>query len=271
MAYFQFEGKEVYYEVHGQGEPLLLLNGIFMSTASWAAFVPSYSRQNQLILVDFLDQGKSQKLSGEYKQDVHVETIRSLLEHLRLTRVSVVGISYGGEVAMQLVLRYPELVRKLVLANSTCHTNPWLTDMGKAWEYAIGSYDGRQFFKTCIPVVYSPEFYNRNIEWARRREELFAKAFTPEVYDAFLRLVRSAEGLDLREHLPRITVPTLVISSEYDYVTPLPEQELMVRSIPGAGHLLIKACGHASMYEKPVEFSSAVLGFVNSEINIRVV
>ena len=267
----EFNGRSVYYEVHGTGEPLLLLNGIFMSCASWSQFVPSFSRHNQLILVDFLDQGKSHKLDADYDQTIHIETIRALLDHLGLTRVSMMGISYGGEVAMQFALAYPERLKKLVLSNTTAYTNPWLQDMGRAWEQAISSYDGRQFFKACIPVVYSPKFYTTNIEWAKQREELFSNAFGKDTYDAFIRLIRSAEDLDLRSDLKKISTPTLVISSEHDYVTPIQDQELIVRELSCAAHLLIKDAGHAAMYEKPVEFCSAVLGFVNSEIPAKVI
>ena len=61
MAYFDFEGKSIYYELHGEGRPLLLLNGIMMSCGSWAEFVEPLSAQNQLILLDMLDQGRSAK------------------------------------------------------------------------------------------------------------------------------------------------------------------------------------------------------------------
>ena len=60
MAEFFYEGKRVYYEVHGdEGQPLVILNGIMMSTASWKSFIPNFSRNNVAILVDFLDQGQS--------------------------------------------------------------------------------------------------------------------------------------------------------------------------------------------------------------------
>lgn len=62
MAYFDFQGKQVYYEVYGEGKPLVILNGIMMSTASWRYFTDVFSNQNMLVLVDFLDQGRSQKL-----------------------------------------------------------------------------------------------------------------------------------------------------------------------------------------------------------------
>ena len=220
-ATFTFDGKRVHYEVYGQGEPLLVLNGIFMSTVSWRAFIPTLSKNNQLVLLDFLDQGGSENMTGDYSQDLQAQIAWALIKHLRLERVHVLGISYGGEVAMLMAIKYPEVVAKLILANTTPYTNAWLQDMGKAWEYAIGAYDGRQFFKTCIPVVYSPGFYTRNIEWLKRREELFSTAFTPAIYQAFLRLIKSAENFDVRQDLPTIKTPTLVISSEHDYVTPL--------------------------------------------------
>ncbi|MDP3488065.1 MAG: alpha/beta hydrolase [Bacillota bacterium] len=267
----EFKGRSIYYELHGSGDSLLVLNGVFMSCTSWAAFVPAFSRHNQLILVDFLDQGRSDKLNTDYNQKVHVETIKALFDHLGLTQASIMGISYGGEVAMQFALAYPERLKKLVLANTTAYTNPWLQDMGRAWEQAISSYDGRQFFKACIPVVYSPKFYTTNIEWAKRREELFSNAFGKDTYDAFIRLIRSAEQLDLRSDVKNISTPTLVLSSEHDYVTPVHDQEFIVRELRQAAHLLIKDAGHAAMYEKPVEFCSAVLGFVNSEIPPKVI
>lgn len=270
MATFEFEGRDIYYEEHGRGEPLLVLNGIFMSCASWAAFVPAFSEKNRLILLDLMDQGKSGKADFEYTQELQVRIVLALLERLGLERVSLMGISYGGEVAMRLAAAYPERVEKLVLSNTAAYTSKWLKDIGHSWEFAYNSYDGHNFFKTCIPIVYSPRFYEENYEWASAREEFFVKAFTPETYDAFGRLTRSAETHDERENLAKITAGTLVISSELDFVTPRYQQEEIAAAIPGAAHVLIPAAGHAVMYEKPAEFTSIVLGFLNSRTDMRV-
>lgn len=265
MATFEFEGTELYYEEHGQGAPLLILNGIFMSCASWAAFLGPFSAHNRLLLLDLADQGRSGKLDHEYTLELQERVVLAFLDHLGLDATSICGVSYGGEVAMRIASRHPERVQRLVLANTTPHTSPWLRDIGHSWEQAMNTHDGHVFFKTCIPVVYSPQFYQANYEWIAAREELFVKVFTPETYEAFARLTRSAETHDERERLAQITAPTLVISSEHDYVTPLANQQLLVEQIAGAGHLLIPAAGHAAMYEKPAEFTAAVLGFVNHD------
>jgi pimeloyl-ACP methyl ester carboxylesterase len=243
---------------------LLLLNGIFMSCASWSAFVPAFTKSNRLILLDFIDQGLSDKAGGEYSQALQEGIVPALLDELGIEAAHIAGVSYGGEIAMKTAIRHPGRVRKLVLANTAAYTSKWLLDIGRSWEYAYESYDGRRFFKTCIPIIYSPQYYEDNYEWAMAREELFAKAFTAEIYDAFGRLTRSAENHDEREGLPSVKAPTLVISSELDFVTPLFHQTELARLIPGAGHVTIQGAGHASMYEKPYEFTALLLGFINS-------
>lgn len=264
MATFLFEGHEIYYEEHGSGDALVVLNGIFMSCASWQAFLPAFAARNRLVLVDMIDQGKSEKVNFEYTQEIQVRVVEALLAHLKLETVNLMGISYGGEVAMQFAIQNPAKVNRLVLSNTAPNTSAWLRDIGHSWEYAYQSYDGHQFFKTCIPIIYSPQFYEANYEWASAREEMFVRVFTPDVYDAFGRLTRSAEGHDVRDKLHGILAKTLVVSSEYDYVTPLYQQVELAQKIPCAGHVVVQGAGHAVMYEKPAEFAALVLGFMEN-------
>ena len=119
MPYFPFAGRQVFYEDHGQGSPLLLLNGVFMSTTSWEPFVPVFSRQNRLLLLDFLDQGKSDKMEYQYSQETQVDVAVALLDYLGLEAAHVVGISYGGQIALRMALTKVGRVTKLVLANTT--------------------------------------------------------------------------------------------------------------------------------------------------------
>lgn len=265
MAEILLDGRKIFYSVSGEGKPLVLLNGIFMSSASWQSFIPAFSKNNRLILIDFIDQGYSVRESEQYTHALQIEVVNAVLTELKIEKAVIMGISYGGEVALGFTLTYPHMVDRLILANTSAYTDFWLSEIGKSWEYAMQSKNGRQFFKTCIPIVYSPEFFNRNQEWAKAREELFVKNFTDEVYDSFIRLIRSAEGYDVRGRLKEITAKTLVISSELDFITPINKQIELVNGIKNASHVVIKGAGHASMYEAPDLFASLVLGFANIE------
>ena len=107
MAYFDFNGKNVYYEEYGEGKPLLLLNGIMMSTLSWTEFIEPFSKDNRLLLLDFLDQGKSDRMTGDYAQEIQADLMKAFFDHIKLDKCTIMGISYGGEVALQFAVKYP--------------------------------------------------------------------------------------------------------------------------------------------------------------------
>lgn len=263
MSSFNYQNHQVHYESDGQGRPILILNGIMMSTKSWTPFIPSLSEHFQVLRLDFFDQGESATLPGEtYTQDIQVELIKGFLEHLGLDKVSIVGISYGGEVALAFAAKYPEQVKRLIVFNSCSYTNPWLQDIGEGWIKSGKTRDGKHYYQTTIPVIYSPQFYESRLDWMRRREAVLVPIFSsPAFLDRMERLTRSAESYDIRPHLKHITAPTLVVSAEADYLTPVANQEALVKELPHGEWIKIPDAGHASMYEKPLLFTTLVIGF----------
>lgn len=267
MAFFSHEGHQVYYEVHGEAEKtLIILNGIMMSAASWQPFIKLLKEHVRVVLVDFIDQGKSSKTHVPYDQSLQVGIVKALIDHVRCSSDEMVllGISYGGEIAMKVAVEAPEAVDALILANTTDYTDPQLKAVGDAWINAAKTYDGRVFFKATIPPIYSGGFYERQLEWLSSREKMFSELFKPEWYEAFIRLVISAENHDERHRLSRIKVPTLVIGADQDQITPLRCQKRIAAAISNARFMVIPECGHASMYEKPHEFFAMVLGFIGT-------
>jgi pimeloyl-ACP methyl ester carboxylesterase len=265
MSTFKFRDKNIFYVVEGQGKPIIILNGIMMSTRSWSPFVGSLSEKNQLIRFDFLDQGQSDKLIGEtYTQDIQVELIKALMEHLHLDKASLVGISYGGSVAVQFAIKYPSFVDRLLLFNTTSYTSPWLRDIGRGWIEAGQTRNGEAYYHTTIPPIYSPYFYETNIDWMQKRQALLVPIFSnPEFLDQMERLTFSAESYDVRASLSKITAKTLIITAEEDYLTPIANQAYLHQNIKHSEWIKIPNTGHASMYERPLLFTTLVLGFVN--------
>lgn len=263
MPKILIHNKNIYYETYGKGEPLVLLNGIMMSTASWSAFIKTFSKNYKLFLIDFVDMGQSDKAEGNYTQDIHVETLRELFHKLNLEKVNMIGISYGGEVAIQFAIKYGEILRSLTLANTTSYTFNALKDIGDCWDRAAATHDGSTFFSATMPHIYSPEFYEANIKWMKDREKLFKKTLTSEWYEGFRRLNNSSLEYDVRDELYKINMPTLVIGGEYDSLLPVRYQEEIHKKIKDSKMVIIKEAGHASMYEKPYEFSSSILGFLS--------
>lgn len=268
MAYFTFKNKQVYYEINGShGKPILILNGIMMTTKSWEPFKESLSENNLLIRVDFFDQGQSDLLTNQtYNQDIQVELIKALLKHINVEKVNVVGISYGGEVAILLATKYPELIDRLILFNTTPYTSPWLQDIGRSWNEIAKTRNGRSYYLATIPVIYSPNFYQSNIEWMKKREKALAPLFSDPIFlDKIDRLTFSAENFDARDKLDKITARTLIVAADEDYLTPLSNQKLLHEQIKNSELVILPGVGHASMYERPLLFTTLVLGFINSK------
>lgn len=262
MPYITCNNRKIYYEVHGNGNPLVMLNGIMMSCLSWQMFLPELTKNHQVILLDFFDQGKSDKMSESYKQDIQVAAVKAVLDDLKLKKINLFGISYGGEIAIAFAIKYPAYLQRLLLFNTTAYTNPWLHDIGRGWVQAAETNNGELFYNISIPIIYSPSFYIRQIEWMNERKAFLYSVFNEEFLAATIRLIESAEGFDARAQLAEIKASTLVVSSDCDFVTPAAEQELIHRSIPGSSYLQIKNSGHASMYERPTEFMAMIKGFI---------
>lgn len=264
MAMFDFKGKKIYYEVHGTGKPIILLNGIMMSTKSWGIFVDALSKDNELILLDFLDQGQSEKSDFNYSHDVQVEILKQLIMELGYEKVNIAGISYGAEIALSFAVKYDYMLERLLVFNASYRTSPWLRDIGEAWN--LSADQPLNYYLTAIPVIYSPEFYNKNLAFMENRKKLLtATVFSDKSFmDAMIRLTKSSEDFNLEEQLKHVKTRTLIVSSENDMITPKEEQIRLHHLLENSDHIFIPGAGHASMYEKPALFITLILGFINA-------
>ena len=265
MEEFTFDGYKVYYEVHGKsGNPIIVLNGIMMSTASWKPFIKDFSRNNVMVLVDFLDQGKSARMTGAYDHSIQVKLLHELIERLWYSEVTLMGISYGGEIALQYALEHPDRVSKLILANTCARTSPWLKKIGDGWNAVAETGSGYAYYLTTIPVIYSTEFFIKRADWMEGREKYLTEYFSQkEVLESLIRLTNSSVGYDVVDRLGEIKCPTLIISGSEDGLVPPTEQELLHDKIANSVYVTINGSGHASMYENPAAFAALVLGFAN--------
>jgi pimeloyl-ACP methyl ester carboxylesterase len=244
-----------------------------MSTKSWAPFIENFSAQNRLILLDFLDQGQSSLLDGKdegvYDHSLQIDVITALLDHLKLDMITICGISYGAEVGLGFAIKNPKRVKRLLLFNGGARTAPLLRDIGHGWNEAAKSEGGLNYYLAAIPVIYSDSFYENNQAWMQNRQKILVPFFADQkVKDRFVRLTNSSENFNVVDQLGKLDMPVLVVTAANDYLIPLREQEILLKGIKNAHHVILPVCGHASMYEQPLLFSALVLGFVNSKKDI---
>jgi pimeloyl-ACP methyl ester carboxylesterase len=112
-------GLEMYYEIHGSGEPLLLLPGAYMTVELMGDLVPALARTHQVIGVEFQAHGHTVDIDRAFSYEQFADDAATVLEHLGVERADVYGYSLGGGVALQVGLRHPNRVRKLVIASAS--------------------------------------------------------------------------------------------------------------------------------------------------------
>lgn len=141
MPYIKIMDKNIYYRQYGEGEPIVFLNGVMMGTNSWSPFIRTISKDYKMIVVDLLDQGKSDNFEVEYTIDTQAQVLKAFLDELKLKKIHLVGMSYGGKVAQSFAIKYKTKVKSLILSNTDSYTANIMRDIGKGWAYAASTLD----------------------------------------------------------------------------------------------------------------------------------
>jgi len=114
-GYAPVNGLKMYYEIHGQGDPVVLLHGAFMTiTNNWTEMIAQLSKTRQVIAVEMQGHGRTADINRDFSYENLADDIAALLDYLKIKQADVLGYSMGGGVAMQLAIRHPEKVRKVV-------------------------------------------------------------------------------------------------------------------------------------------------------------
>lgn len=253
---------DIYYEIHGAGEPLLLISGLGYGLWQWHKMVPHLARHFQVITFDNRGAGQTDKPAGPYSAAMLAADTAGLLDALEIDSAMVLGHSMGGFIAQELALSYPHKVSKLVLA-STNFGGPNHVPIG-AEAMAIltdRSGDPVDIVRRGAAVAFREGFDTEHPELV---EELTAYRLSnpvpPETYQA-----QMAIGMALLEYdkcfeprLKDITAPTFALTGEHDRVVPPKNAELIAAQIPSARVAVLPGVGHLFPMEAP-EAAAALL------------
>ncbi len=248
---------EIYYEIHGQGDPLLLIHGLGSSSQDWEMQLPQFSSHFQVINIDLRGHGRSGKPPGPYSIPLFAEDTIQLIRALELSSVHILGISLGGMVAFQLALDCPDLVRSLVIVNSVpeliAHNFKDRTDYWKRLLIV------RLFGLEKMGQVLAERFFTEPEQEGLR--EIFVRRWAANHKPSYLASLKAAFGWSVLGRLGEIQAPALVIGADGDYFSNA-EKEQYTQLMPNAELIIVENSRHALPAEKPTEFNQIVLSFL---------
>ena len=127
-GYAPVNGLKMYYEIRGQGEPVVLLHGAFMAISNnfhWAEWIGELSKTRKVIAIEMQGHGRTADTGRDFTYDNLADDVAALLDHLKIPSADVIGYSLGGGVALNCAIRHPDKVRKVVSISAVFRQNGW--------------------------------------------------------------------------------------------------------------------------------------------------
>jgi pimeloyl-ACP methyl ester carboxylesterase len=266
------DGSEIEYVDIGSGPAMVFIHGLGACWQTWLENLPHFSRSHRCVAMDLAGFGASACVDGEVSIERFAKSVAELLDQLGIDRAVVLGNSMGGFIALELAIRRPELVEKLVLVSAAVfwqeyrHAQP-LVALARATEGTVGRalVDAEQW------LVRRP----RLREVALRFGGIWAPASLPQELQAeilltakrtegFLPALRALASYPLREELRLVRCPALVVWGDKDTQVGVRHAFELEREIPNAEVSIYEGIGHVVMLEAPERFNREVAAFISS-------
>jgi len=248
------------YDLHGEGPPLILINGLGFGRWGWFKQIPALSRHFRTITFDV----RGERALRNGVADLTADVV-ALLDHLDIGKTHVLGTSLGGFVAQELALQRPDLVDRLVLVcTSYGHAGPermsqWaLTDM-IGWPSLSIEGAIRRGLETATSESYRaerPEEFEQIVRWRL--------ADSPSL-SAYYQQMRVGAGFDVSRRVGSITSPTFVIHGAEDRYVPVANATALAELIPEAKLRVLRAAGHLVFIERFADVNREVITFLKAQ------
>ena len=254
-GYAPVNGIKVYYEVYGEGKPIVLLHGAFMTIEeNWGQLIPELSKTRKVIAIEMQGHGHTPFSDRKLDLTTLASDVEGVMNYLKVDSADIAGYSMGGSVAYQLIIQSPKRVKKLVIISSTYKSNGWRPEIANAFK----SMKPELFANSPMKAAYDAIAPDKT-KWTKFLEQMFG----------FLRM-----SFDMGDrNIAKITSPVLIISGDNDGLDKI---ELMktyqllggavsadMGPMPKSHLAIVPSQGHVSLMMQ----TKTILGYLDSFLN----
>ena len=253
---------DLYYEVQGDGFPLVLIRGFGSNADHWQFQVPAFSSAHKTVVFDNRGIGRSSKPDVPFSTSMMAADTIGLMDALGLGKAHILGVSMGGMIAQRLALDYPDRVAGLVLACTHCGGAKAVApseEVSKVFaEYVMtGSLEAAA---KAAGALFTEDTFRNNPGLIQEYQNLAMRY--PNEQAMLIHQYEAVLGHDTFDELPEIKAPTLVLTGDQDVLIPPENSKILAGRIPGARLEVISPGGHQFLIEQAAAFNRTVLDFL---------
>lgn len=197
------EGLRVYYEIYGEGEPIVVMAGGLMDISTMAQTIGPLSRERQVIGIDLEGHGRTALRQTPMTHERNGDDVAAVLRHLNIAQADVAGYSHGGDAAIRMAVQHPEMVRNLIVISTAAERDGWYPSALEGMGQVSGA---------LAPAMQQTPLYTRYAEIAPHPDQF------PLLLDRMGELMR--KDYDWRAEIAELRTPTLLLYADHDAVTP---------------------------------------------------
>ncbi|CDN16245.1 lipolytic enzyme [Richelia intracellularis] len=254
----------MFYNISGTGQPLLLLAGFACDHSYWSLIMPHLTKKYQVIRVDNRGIGRSSLPRQPYIIEDLAGDVATLLEHLQIREISVIGHSMGGQIAQALALSYSEKVQNLILLSSWTKANSIFHTIIETWGELPNVLDWQQYQKVILPWIFTDQFLSSSQAMNQILKMTVNYPFRPTP-KGLLYQSQAILNSDTSESVSLISCPTLVMVGRQDILTPMAFSQHLVQLIPQAELGIIDNSGHGFLIESTHAVAINILNFLENK------
>ncbi len=211
------------YKIEGSGETLVFIHGLSDNLLYWEILANSLKDDFQILRFDLRGHGDSELGNDDITLDTYVNDLFNLLGELKIDKVNLIAFSLGGAIALDFVIKHPQLVSSLVIMSSFAKTEEYLKNILNDFKIALKN-SFEEFYDLILPKVLCPQVIEENISELELIKEVSAQNANVE---GIIKSVDVCMDIDIEDNLYEIDVPTLILAGKYDGMSLLSFQESM--------------------------------------------
>lgn len=264
MPIVAVKGINLYYEIHGEGVPLVLIMGLRRNLEWWYCQIPSLSKVFKVLVFDNRGAGRSDKPEMEYSIPLFADDTAGLMEALGIRSAHVLGISMGGYIAQELALTYPDKVKSLILGCTGCggRRTVLMSEERMIKFTANKDLSPEEILRKDMDIYFSDLFVEAHPDKIREFVNISLRYYQPK--EAFFRQFEACRKHDTADRLGGVKAPVLIMTGDDDPLVPSENSLILKELLPDAKVSYFPNLRHCFFIEEAERFSREAVEFITS-------